>query len=100
MRLFFTGMLLCVTLAAQDIRVQPIRGNLYMLTGDGANITASIGNDGVLLGGCAIEGEWNREVDPEMTKGILKRCAALDPVCTAPRIPPSSCFPTHCNHCQ
>jgi cyclase len=31
------------------VKVLPVRGNIYMLTGAGANITASIGLDGVLL---------------------------------------------------
>jgi cyclase len=32
-----------------DIRVLPVRGNVYMLAGGGANIAASVGKDGVLL---------------------------------------------------
>ena len=32
-----------------DLRVLPVRGNIYMIAGAGANITAQIGNDGVLL---------------------------------------------------
>jgi glyoxylase-like metal-dependent hydrolase (beta-lactamase superfamily II) len=32
-----------------DIRVLPIRGNIYLLTGAGPNIVASVGKDGVLL---------------------------------------------------
>ena len=32
-----------------DIHVLPVQGNIYMLVGGGANITASIGKDGVLL---------------------------------------------------
>jgi glyoxylase-like metal-dependent hydrolase (beta-lactamase superfamily II) len=32
-----------------DIRVLPIRGNVFMLVGGGANIVASVGRDGVLL---------------------------------------------------
>lgn len=35
--------------SAQDIRVLPVRGNVYMLAGDGANITVSVGGDGALL---------------------------------------------------
>ena len=31
------------------VKVLPIRGNVYVLTGAGANITASVGRDGVLL---------------------------------------------------
>ncbi len=32
-----------------DIRVLPLRGNLYLLTGAGGNVAASVGKDGVLL---------------------------------------------------
>jgi cyclase len=32
-----------------EIHVLPVRGNVYMLVGAGANITASVGKDGVLL---------------------------------------------------
>lgn len=35
--------------SAQDIRVLPVRGNVYMLGGDGSNITVSVGDDGALL---------------------------------------------------
>ena len=31
------------------VRVLPVRGNIYMIAGAGANITAQIGSDGVLL---------------------------------------------------
>jgi len=32
-----------------EIKVLPLRGNIYVLTGAGGNITASVGKDGVLL---------------------------------------------------
>ena len=35
--------------AAGQIRLLPLRGNVYVLTGAGGNITASVGKDGVLL---------------------------------------------------
>lgn len=41
-----------VPLAAQDpadLHVLPVQGNVYMLVGAGANITMSIGDDGILL---------------------------------------------------
>ena len=34
---------------SSDIRILPIRGNIYLLSGAGANIVASVGKDGVLL---------------------------------------------------
>ena len=33
----------------REIRVLPLRGNVYVLTGAGANIVASVGKDGVML---------------------------------------------------
>src|SRR6266481_5575467 len=41
--------LLAGSLRAQDIRVLPVSGNIYVLVGGGANIVASVGKDGVLL---------------------------------------------------
>ena len=35
--------------AAGEIRVLPIRGNIYLLSGAGSNVVASVGKDGVLL---------------------------------------------------
>ncbi|MSV27165.1 MAG: MBL fold metallo-hydrolase [Bryobacterales bacterium] len=35
--------------SAQDVRVTPVRGNIYMITGDGGNTTVSIGGDGALM---------------------------------------------------
>jgi cyclase len=51
------GLLLGTALGLQNrnaaapgtINILPVRGNVYMLVGDGANITASVGRDGVLL---------------------------------------------------
>jgi cyclase len=34
---------------AQDLEIVPVRGNIYMLSGAGSNITVSIGKDGVFL---------------------------------------------------
>jgi cyclase len=34
---------------SSQVRVLPVRGNIYMLLGAGGNITASVGKDGVLL---------------------------------------------------
>ena len=35
--------------APADIKVMPVQGNVYMLVGAGANITVSIGPDGIML---------------------------------------------------
>jgi cyclase len=37
------------TTAAVPLRVIPVRGNIYMISGAGGNVVASIGKDGVLL---------------------------------------------------
>jgi cyclase len=34
---------------AQDIEITPVRGNIYLLSGAGSNITVSVGKDGVFL---------------------------------------------------
>jgi len=34
---------------SEDLHVLPIRGNVYMLVGAGANITVSVGREGVML---------------------------------------------------
>ncbi|KXH56400.1 FAD dependent oxidoreductase [Colletotrichum nymphaeae SA-01] len=34
---------------------------------------------GIVLGGCRQDGNWDKEVDPELTKTILERCCALAP---------------------
>lgn len=41
--------LLALTGAAQDLDIVPVRGNIYMLAGAGANITLSVGKDGVFI---------------------------------------------------
>ena len=37
------------TVSAQDVRVTPVKGNIYMISGDGANTTVSVGADGALI---------------------------------------------------
>lgn len=32
-----------------EIRIYPVRGHIYMLSGDGGNITVSVGDDGILM---------------------------------------------------
>jgi cyclase len=38
-----------VQAVARELRVLPVRGNIFLLSGAGANITVSVGKDGVLL---------------------------------------------------
>src|SRR6266478_6303849 len=35
--------------AGSDIKLLPVSGNVYMLVGAGANVTMSVGRDGILL---------------------------------------------------
>ncbi|OLN85393.1 D-amino-acid oxidase 1 [Colletotrichum chlorophyti] len=34
---------------------------------------------GIVLGGCRQDGNWNKDVDPELAKTIMERCCALAP---------------------
>ncbi|WYZ44601.1 hypothetical protein EsH8_VII_001037 [Colletotrichum jinshuiense] len=34
---------------------------------------------GIVLGGCRQDGNWDKNIDPELTKTILERCCALAP---------------------
>jgi glyoxylase-like metal-dependent hydrolase (beta-lactamase superfamily II) len=53
MKKFISALVLVAAFAAvvsaQDLRVTPVRGNIYMITGDGGNIAVSVGADGALL---------------------------------------------------
>jgi cyclase len=68
--------------AAGDIRVLPIRGNIYLLSGAGANVVASVGKDGVLLvdSGSA-----------EMSEKLLATVRELSRRVTASPAPMKSC---------
>jgi cyclase len=45
----FAGLAVAQGNQAGDVRIQPVRGNVFMLVGAGGNITVSVGQDGVLL---------------------------------------------------
>ena len=65
-----------------DVRVLPIRGNVWMLTAGGSNVVASIGKDGIMLvdtGAAA------------MTDKLLATIQQLDRVVTSSRMPQKSC---------
>src|SRR5688572_33261199 len=67
---------------SSDIRVLPLRGNIYLLVGAGANVVASIGKDGVLL------------VDTgsaQMADTLLETVRALSRMVTASPTPMKSC---------
>ncbi len=71
-----------------EIRVLPVRGNVFMLAGGGANIVASVGRDAVLLvdtGSAA------------MSDKVLAAVRALSRQVTAAGMPQQSCVGTvHC----
>ena len=65
------------------LRVLPIRGNVYMIAGAGANVTVSIGKDGVLL---VDTGAASR------TDALMEIVRALDRQVTASGMPMRSCI--------
>jgi len=73
---------------AGDIRILPLRGNIFMLVGGGANIVASVGRDGVLL------------VDTgsaEMSDKVLAAVRELSRQVTSSPMPQQSCVGiVHC----
>lgn len=68
--------------AAGEIRVLPVRGNVWLLSGAGGNVTASVGKDGVMLvdSGSAA-----------MAEKLLQAVRALSQQVTASRRPMYSC---------
>ena len=74
------------TLTAQQtpaLRVLPVRGNIYVITGAGSNITVSVGKDGVMLvdTGAAAEAD-----------AVVETVRALDRQVTASGAPMRSCI--------
>ena len=57
---------------AGEFRVLPVRGNIYLITGAGRNITASVGKDGVLLvdSGSAALAEKTLAVVRDLTRRV------------------------------
>ena len=51
--------------AQEEIRIEPLSGPVYLITGPGGNVAASIGDDGVLLVDAKFE-----EVSPEIRKAV------------------------------
>jgi glyoxylase-like metal-dependent hydrolase (beta-lactamase superfamily II) len=85
-----------------DIEIVPVRDNIYVLIGAGANITASVGNDGVLLvdAGTAsatdkviaalqqLQREWALRSEPKpLGWGAETRSSVVDRHVTAPPKP-------------
>jgi len=74
--------LLAGSLRAEDIRVLPVSGNVYVLVGGGANIVASVGKDGVLLVDTGMA---------SMSDKIIAKVQELSRQVTASPIPQKSC---------
>ena len=65
-----------------DLRVLPVRGNIYLIAGAGANVVASVGKDGVLL----------VDTGPaQMADEVLETVRALSRMVTASPTPMKSC---------
>ena len=93
--------------AAGVLRVLPVRGNIYLISGAGANITASVGKDGVMLvdSGSAAMADKTLAVVRELSRrvtaspmplksciGVVQGCqwwssSELLPTTTSPRAP-------------
>ena len=93
--------------APADLRVLPVRGNIFLISGAGANITASVGKDGVLLvdSGSAAMAEKTLAVVRDLSRrvtaspaplqscvGVVQGChwwssSELLPATTSPRAP-------------
>jgi glyoxylase-like metal-dependent hydrolase (beta-lactamase superfamily II) len=70
-----------------DPHILPVRGNIYMLVGAGANVTLSVGSDGILL------------VDTgsaQMTDKILATIRQLANAINSMPIPATTCVGPHC----
>src|SRR2546421_12306607 len=68
---------------ADDLRILPVRGNVFMIAGAGGNIVASVGRDGVLLvdtGTAAMSGK------------VIATVQQLSRLVTASPMPQKSCI--------
>src|SRR6266581_2991067 len=45
------------------VHIEPVRGNIYMLAGDGGNVTLQVGPEGALLVDTGVEGRVNDLMD-------------------------------------
>ena len=72
---------------ANDDAVYPIRGQTLLLDVSGIRVgymdNVAIDHifprsDGVLIGGVKVKGDWNRQLDPEISADILQRCRRIE----------------------
>lgn len=75
---------------AGALRVMPLRGNIYVITGAGGNVTVSVGRDGVLLVDAGDESRVDqlldtvRTLDRQVTSaaGPMRSCVGIVQGCT------------------
>ena len=72
---------------ADDAAVYPIRGQTMLLDLSGIRVGYMDNDavdhifpraDGVLIGGVKVKGDWNRQLDPQISDRIRRRCAKID----------------------
>ena len=69
-----------------EIKVLPVQGNVYMLVGDGGNIAASIGRDGIVLVDTGVE-----SMSAKLMAKVLELATAIS---SSPA--PNRCVGLHC----
>ncbi len=73
--------------AIDEIHILPVQGNIYMLVGAGANITASIGRDGIFLVDAG-----RKEMSEKVLQTVLQLATS---VTASPQ--PNKCVGLHCS---
>ena len=80
---------------ARDEAVYPLRGQTMLLDAAGIRVgymdNTAIDHifpraDGVLIGGVKVKGDWNRQLDPQISDRILKRCSKIEKRLTAAKV--------------
>ncbi|CAZ85389.1 unnamed protein product [Tuber melanosporum] len=91
------GVVNCTGLGAIDLvdpveaeKLFPTRGQTILVRGEVETGRLRVGEgyiayvirrpgEGTILGGCKVDGDWNAEVDKELSKSIVERCKILAP---------------------
>ncbi|RPB02180.1 nucleotide-binding domain-containing protein [Choiromyces venosus 120613-1] len=91
------GVVNCTGLGAIELvdpveaeKLFPTRGQTILVSGEAEMARLRVGEGyisyvirrpgaGTILGGCKVEGDWNEEVDEELSKEIMERCKILAP---------------------
>ena len=91
------GVVNCTGLGAIDLvdpaeaeKLFPTRGQTILVRGEAEMARLRIGEgyigyvlrrsgEGTILGGCKVDGDWNAEIDKELSKEIIERCKVLAP---------------------